>query len=502
MFVKSKSKVGISISPRKVALAEVHANRSGVIKINRLSVLDIPPGAVDDNGVKDIEAVSKLIQSLLAANNIKHRKVSLAISAKKAMTHLIELPLMPESKIPEAINEKVNDWESMAGETPVSDFLVIDRKIQDNVQNLEILVAAAPKRLISSYQALAKSANLEISAIETTPLAMLRVLNDVFENPKIAMIVNMEEDHGIIYITQDYANIKFIHNVKIGSRRLTEDHNALESLASELKESLSRYHTASPESGKVEELILFMDSSDSEHISTALSGYLDIPILVTIREAPILKTANEDVRAQTIDQALSAYSVIGAAMRTSAGDKFRNKKNINLLMSQKPGTAGLRKCLSVFLVCLILMILSSICVNFALKAKINSMIKHSTFEEIREQQMISDSESSVAYASLLETQINMTKAILNSTRRVEWSRILQDLEEKMPKSIWLTDLSWEKYEGITFRGISTSRDSIIKYKDALKDLPYVDFVTLNSVKDNIIAGHSFIEFDMLCGIKG
>jgi hypothetical protein len=387
------------------------------------------------------------------------------------------------------------------------------------------LVVAAPKELIGSYTAAVKAADLRLSAIETMPLAILRVLTNGQLSGQMhepAMLVTIEEAGGTAAVVRDEA-IQFMHSIESGSDGLSGDPNALEGLADELRLSLSYYQTTSPQGGidtgfdtasptqpegKIEEIILFIDRADSDYICEGLKGYLGVPV-VGARHASPLETTDEHVREQTVNYGLSAYTAIGAAARVGAGN---NAKSIDLLRPQKLKTAALRNKVSILLLCVFSMLLLSICANLLLRAKANCVMQQ-VISAARvpayagtggnDTRLDGHSENMEADVVLLETQVDMTRAITSSAKYVDWTKLLREISAIIPKTMWLTDFSWEEGDNATFNGVALSYDSVFKFRDALTDSPYFDSVRLISAQNtDEMKSRPPVEFEILCGIRG
>jgi Tfp pilus assembly PilM family ATPase len=545
---KSKRIVGLSIGLRAIAVAHIHTTASGAMTTDRLGISDIPPGAIDDSGVIDTDVVSRTVRDLLIANDVRAKETVLVISANSVITRLLTLPSMPENEMREVLRGEVEDYAILSGDEPVLDFQVVEAASPQGVssrgmgdfphssrgmgdfphssrgmgdfphrQRVKILVVAAPKRLISSYKAVVKAANLRLSAIETVPLAVLRALisgqlsvqmhdasRGMGDFPHPAMLVSVEESTGTIAVVGDEV-IQFVHSIEIGSDALSRDGKALEELADEVRSSLSYYQTASPQERRIENVILFMDGADSGHISETLSRYLSMPVSnPRLLEIPAYAQGYGGFSPfgdHTMNYGLSSCAAIGGAARATTGN---NDGNIDLLRSQKLETARSRNKVSIFLLCLFSMILLSVCANFLLEAKANSMMKRLIQQNGGGSgiQALEEMSSIEADAARLEAQVDMTRTIINSTKRVDWAEILREISAIIPKTVWLTDFSWKEGDDATFDGVALSYDSVFKFRDTLTDSPYFGPVTLVSIQSSKIRDHSLVRFEMGCGVRG
>lgn len=501
MSVRKKRMVGLSIGSRMMAVAQNRMTASSVMITEHLSVSEVPDGAIDNYGINDIAAVSQAIRDLLNASNIRAREVTLAISGSSLITRILTLPSMLEDEMLDVLRGEVENYPVLAGDEAVLDFQIVNTKSVGTAQQLEVLVVAASKELVDSYKAVMEAADLKLLAIEIVPISTLRTFTSGQSDNQMnapAMLVNVEESEGTIAVIQDEV-IQFIHRIETGTDMLSGDENALEGLTGELKSALDYYQTSSSESSDREdlkEIILFMDGVDSDYICRELGERLVIPI-----SSPLsLETADENAKTQAIEHSLSAYAAVGAAIRTSKSDGI-----INLLRPQRIEKSSLRNKLAIFCLCFSSIILLSICANFFLNAKAEAIIQNivstqQTHGGLDTQEWI---EMSVikANTSELESQAKIVKAAIGSTRRVRWSRIIQEISMIIPTTMWLTELSWEEEDDITFNGVAMSHDSVLRFRDTLTDSSFFDSVRLVFARNNKIGGIQLVKFQMVCRIE-
>ncbi len=495
---RRKRMVGLSIGPRVMAVAQNHINASGAIVTDRLGVSDVPAGAIDNYEITDIDAVSQAVRDLLITSNIGSEEVTLVITGDSIITGIMTLPSMLEDEMMEVLRGEVENYAVLGGDEAVLDFQIVDQNTVGTAQQVEVLVVAAPNELINSYKAVMEAADLKLLALEIIPVAILRILTSGQPGNQIngpAMLVNIEDSGGTIVVIRDEV-IRFIHSIEVRAGELSGDGSALERLADELKSSLDYYQTSSSGSEDLEEIILLIDGVSSDYICEGLKKYLPVPISVP----KILETADEHIEAQTMEHGLSAYAAVGAAAWTGSSDGA-----INLLRPQRVKKASLRSKLAIFCLCFLSIVLLSICANFLLNAKANAIIQ----SMVSTQQAHGDSDAREwieisamkADTSQLESQVDMVKATINSTRRVDWVNILEEISMIVPKTMWLTKLSWEEGNNIAFNGVAMSYGSVLMFRDTLTDSPCFDSVRLVFARNSEISNISIVRFQILCRME-
>ncbi len=203
-----------------------------------------------------------------------------------------------------------------------------------------------------------------------------------------------------------------------------------------------------------------------------------------------------------MDYGLSAYAAIGAASRVQTSGSDRG---INLLAPQSTMAAGLKRKMSVVLVCIISVAFLSICASLILRVMAGSLMNRalsiqqngeiSSFQTYRELAAIETE------AALLKTRIDATRAIINSAKHVDWGELLQEIGALVPENMWLNEFSWEDDDDLSLGGYALSYDSVFELRDTLTDSRYFSSAKLVSAKKSEIKSRMFVEFEIICGIR-
>ena len=496
MLGKKKQSVGLYIGPRTMAMAEVRLSASGAIMVDKLAVLDTPPDAVYDAGIADIGEVTKAIQELLIANNVKSGEVTLVTSTGGIIARVLTLPTIPRNEMLEVLRGEVEDYAVLAGEELMLDFQVVNQKTEGIGQKSEVLVVAAAKSLLDSYiTAVEAATNLTLTAMEAMPITTLRGFTGAqLREQAQLMLVNVEESGGVVVVVQNGV-IRFLHTIQSGSQGLSEDDGVLGELAEELISSLNYCQMMFSEEAVTEEIVLLMDGSNGAHICQQLEKHIDIP--VTCPQP--LETADEHIKDQMMAYGLSAYAAIGAAVRVRSGDRI-----VNLLRPQTPEITYPRKMALVLLVCLLPMVLTSVCASLILKARAGAILER--VADIQQHGVPTDSSTLSEILSMesevlrLEAEMNEAGAAISSIKYIDWSMFLQEIRAAVPRTIWLAELSLGKDNSIAFAGFAISYDSVFKFRDKLADSSYFHSVRFAHAQNSIVGVDPFVKFEITCKI--
>lgn len=502
---KRKHTVGLYIGSQKTVLARIQRVGSNHAIIDHLGVADTPPDAFGEDGIVNVPSVSKVARDLLDEIGVKSQDIALTIPARQGVIiRLLTLPSMSKKEMREALKSEVENYAPLSSDEPVLDFQTVGQTFEGAVQKNEILLVAATKGLIRSYIASVEAANLKTSIVEPLPLAVLRTITPVYEGEDengqmgstngTAMIVCLEENDGTVAIARGQS-IHFIHSIEFGRAQL-EDARAFGELANELRSSITYYQTTFPDQ-KVEKIILFADGAESENICVRLSEFLDIPVV----GPPIPETTDESTRAALVANNLSAYAAIGTAMFT------KGEGVINLIPTRGGISVGgvvpdLKKQVLMSGLVAGLTIFLAVSSTFALKA-ITRSIHQKTTNTIRARESISEGAAMAGVeteVARLRTQIQLAKATLNSISTVQWTDLLPELRMIIPKTLWLSNLTWQEDNDVVLSGSALSYDSVFKFIDTLKASPYFTYPKLTFIRKASVNDSVTMQFEIKCGL--
>jgi Tfp pilus assembly protein PilN len=143
------------------------------------------------------------------------------------------------------------------------------------------------------------------------------------------------------------------------------------------------------------------------------------------------------------------------------------------------------------------------CTTLFLKAKARSILERvahaqqsgSDIESIRE---ILNME---VRAARLEARIDTARNIIGTVKYMNWVELLQEVSAVIPRTMWLTRLSWKEDDSVTLNGYALSYDSVSRLRDKLVDSSYFDSVKFVSAENGIVEADVFVKFKILCGTR-
>ena len=173
----ARTRIGLDIGSTAVRAAELtEADRPSVI---RAAQVPLPPGAVENSEVRDVEAVAEALRELWTRGGFKSRKVYIGVGNQRVVVREIALPTMPEKELRQSLGFQIQEFIPMPVDEAVLDFHVIEETEIDGRQMVRLLLVAAQKAMVDTLVAAATSAKLEPLGLDLVPFALVRAVGRV-----------------------------------------------------------------------------------------------------------------------------------------------------------------------------------------------------------------------------------------------------------------------------------------------------------------------------------
>ena len=101
--------VGIDIGSRTITVAEVKAGRSATT-ITNFGGVELPPGAVREGEILDVQATAAALKELIDTARIKAKKVWLGVANQRVVVRQVDLPWMEEQEREESLRYQVQEY--------------------------------------------------------------------------------------------------------------------------------------------------------------------------------------------------------------------------------------------------------------------------------------------------------------------------------------------------------------------------------------------------------
>lgn len=221
MFLFSSSPVfGLDIGFETIKLCQVkkHGHNVSIVGTSDIPITD---RILDKDRIKNKAATANAIREACRKakpHSITAKKIVSALPETFVFSKTIRLPKMSRKELETSVPNEAAQYLPIPLSDVYVDFHVLITHPDESL--VDVLIAAAPKRLVDDYVEMAKMAEMELVALETKPIAVGRAL--IPENSKIGIaIVHIGTELSRISIW-DMGKISLVTTVPIGKNQIFE----------------------------------------------------------------------------------------------------------------------------------------------------------------------------------------------------------------------------------------------------------------------------------------
>ncbi len=173
--------VGLDIGTSAVRAAELALGGTQVT-LQRFGQVGLPPGAVRDGEVVDVDVVGAAIRQLWAQVRFSAKRVVLGVANQKVVVRQVDLPWLPAAELRTSLPFQVQDFIPMPVERAILDFHPLEEFQGENgARMIRVLLVAAARDMVTAALAAVTKAGLTTVMVDLTPFAVLRALAPVDE---------------------------------------------------------------------------------------------------------------------------------------------------------------------------------------------------------------------------------------------------------------------------------------------------------------------------------
>lgn len=209
---------GLDIGRSFIKLIEVEISGKKKI-VTAAQSIQTPAGGIQSDSPVDLKKLSDAIRSCVDAAKINGRSANISLTEAQVVTRLIEMPNLTDKELAAAINWEAEQYIPLPLKDVNLQYKVVS-KADANVagSKMEVLLVAAPKRVIDKYVKVVRDAGLGVNAIETESAALARALTVPGESANI--IVSLGAFSTEIIITKGN-NVLLTRSIATGGVNLT-----------------------------------------------------------------------------------------------------------------------------------------------------------------------------------------------------------------------------------------------------------------------------------------
>jgi type IV pilus assembly protein PilM len=178
---KTSSYLGIDIGAAGIKLVEFREH-NGRAKLHTYAYTERGPAELSANLLDDVPGTSAVIRGMIKKSKATAVKAVTGLPISAVFSSVLSVPKLADKEQKGAIEVQARKIISIPLEELILDSKVITSpellkiKGTDALKNIQVLLTAAPKNLVSKYLAVFRAAGLELASLETEAFALIRSL--------------------------------------------------------------------------------------------------------------------------------------------------------------------------------------------------------------------------------------------------------------------------------------------------------------------------------------
>ncbi|HSW47753.1 MAG TPA: type IV pilus assembly protein PilM [Candidatus Saccharimonadales bacterium] len=210
---------GLDIGATKIKAVWLNRD-NGLLSYNSaMSVANTSPG-IQSESPFDHQELAQTINKLVLDAKITTNKVNIALPEHHIFTKVIDMPVLSDKELSSAIYWEAEEYIPAAIDTMTLDWIILKKpKEIITEKKMQVLLVAAPNKLIKRYQTILELAGLSIVAVETETLSIIRGVTKS-NNSLTSLLVNIGSLNTSLSIIQNGV-IVFNYSIPLGGIVLT-----------------------------------------------------------------------------------------------------------------------------------------------------------------------------------------------------------------------------------------------------------------------------------------
>jgi len=195
--------VAFDIGSSSVKMVEAAVDRNGWRLLNA-GIVDLPPGAVNNNMVVDSRAVVDVVRHLIQEKGVKSNKVISAVPGRAVIMKKFQLPAQQAEELEANVEFEANKVIPESLENVNLDYQILN--YLDGGSKMEILLVAVRKEIVKSYTDVIEQAGLTPSVMDVDYFAMESMYETSYEPQTAGEVI------GLVHIGARYTSINVLGN--------------------------------------------------------------------------------------------------------------------------------------------------------------------------------------------------------------------------------------------------------------------------------------------------
>ncbi len=224
----SRKVLSIDFGSKEIKVIEGKYSKNN-IQISKAITIPVESHFYKDGEILDQDMLSTLLKVSLKENKASTDLAYGIINSSNIITREITIPKVPEKEISSIIGYQLGDYLPVDPEDYVVNHLILESKLEDEVEKLDILLIGVPKDMVLSHLELMKASGLKPQILDYQGNAMAKLLNfnglvNDFYNTRDLVIASIDIGHNSSKLTIiKNGNIQVTRVVDIGTEAIYEN---------------------------------------------------------------------------------------------------------------------------------------------------------------------------------------------------------------------------------------------------------------------------------------
>lgn len=212
---------GIDIGKNTTKLAQVTYENENSARIERLMNFPTGSGSIATEDVALRNDLALRIKDSVTAAKFETKKCILALPEPAVFNRLLTFPALDEAALNEAIHWNAKQFIPIPIDDVQMDWIKTADLTVDGKKMVQLLLVAAPKKLINQAMTLFAQADLELIAIETESVATSRVIAHNYPGGTPILILDIGSSGTDLSVISN-GNLIFSQSLGTGSEAMTK----------------------------------------------------------------------------------------------------------------------------------------------------------------------------------------------------------------------------------------------------------------------------------------
>ncbi len=212
--------VGIDFGSHELKAVQFGGSSRGAV-LEHVYRVSTPANSIKDGVVSDPQLVGEALRQLVADGAFSARRTISAVSGPTVVVRQVTMPVMSERELRDSTKYEAERFLPYSVDEAQIDAKILGRA--DDGQNMDVLIVAAQKDLVSSQMSALQFAGLTPAVVEVEPFSMVRAMIAP-EDPQFEQnvaVINVGAASTSINITKG-GHVPFTRNVPIGGNAITK----------------------------------------------------------------------------------------------------------------------------------------------------------------------------------------------------------------------------------------------------------------------------------------